>query len=666
MADNSIMCDVAIVGSGFAGSFIANELSRKGIKVVILEAGPDVQPNFNAYMKSFFEASSKVPESPYPPAVFDSEGDFIDPATVSVGRPSSLTLGASSWRDHKKSYLDQTGKFPFKSTYERLAGGTAHWMGLTPRLAPNDFRMHSKYVKDQPPPQNKDLANDLRGFVDWPIDYDTIEPFYQKAEAELGVAADVDEQRFCDIEFSGNYQYPMPKIPPSLFDERVRQALEHLDDGETQFLGMGRSVTSLAVRSLPSARNSQPYRNRRACAGNTNCIPICPIQAKYDPTITLNEATNSGARLVHHAVANEILLENGRVSGITFITYDHEGGAKTGSGVIKAAVYVIAANGIETPRLLLMSKNKGRTPNGVANGSDMVGRNLMDHPQYLSWGLLPQPVYSYRGPLVTSAIGELCDGPFRAQRAAFRVSLGNEGWTSVVGGGARFGADPNVTTLDFVNGMNFSGVNTKALTGLGADNGALFGSALTKTLRNLISRQFRIAFPIEQNPDPSNRVTLSSARDRLGLPRPKINYSISEYTKQGFATAFQLKKLIFSKLGATDFTIVPENDPAAFKVDGTPELFTYGGAGHVMGTYRMGNDPKTSVVDGWQRSHDHPNLYLVGSGTFPTVGTANPTLTLSALALRTAEDINKNLSSLKTLDAIMQVTALDEADEKAG
>ena len=638
MADNSITCDVAIVGSGFAGSFIANELSRKGIKVVILEAGPDVQPNFNAYMKSFFEASSKVPESPYPPAVRDSqEKHFINPKNVAAGRPSSLTVGGSTWKDPGQAYLDQsTSNRPFKSTYERLAGGTAHWMGLTPRLVPNDFRMKTMYGKDQP------------GFVDWPIDYNTIEPYYQKAEAELGVAADVDEQRFCGIDFSGNYQYPMPRIPPSLFDQRVGEALAHLDDGETQFLGMGRSVTSLAVRSLPSARNSQPYRNRRACAGNTNCIPICPIQAKYDPSITLNEATNNGARLVHHAVASEILLENGRVSGITFITYDREGGPKTGSGVIKAAVYVIAANGIETPRLLLMSKNKEKTPNGLANSSGMVGRNLMDHPQYLSWGLLPQPVFPYRGPLVTSAIGELCDGPFRAQRAAFRVSLGNEGWTSVVGGGARFGADPNVTTLDFVNGMNFSGVNTKGVTGLGGDNRALFGDDLTRTLGNLISRQFRIAFPIEQNPDPNNRVTLSSALDALGLQRPKINYDISDYTKQGFATAFRLKKLIFSKLGATDFTRVPQDDPAAFEIDGTPERFTYGGAGHVMGTYRMGGDPKTSVVDGWQRSHDHPNLYLVGSGTFPTVGTANPTLTLSALALRTAEDIVKNLPSLKS------------------
>jgi glucose dehydrogenase len=641
--DKDITCDVAIVGSGFAGSFIANELSKLRIRVVILEAGPDVQPNFNAYMKSFYEASSKVPESPYPPAVRDKNKneEIINPKDVAAGRPSSQTLSASTWKDKNKAYLDQSAsQRPFKSTYERLAGGTLHWMGLTPRLVPNDFCVKSTYFKDS----LKDW-----GFVDWPIDYKTIEPFYRQAEAELGVSADVDEQRFCGIDFASGYSYPMPRIPPSLFDQRVGRALANLDDGKTQFLGMGRPVTSLAVRSLPSARNSQPYRNRRACAGNTNCIPICPIQAKYDPTITLNEATNNGARLVHHAVASEILLENGRVSGINFLSYDDESGPATGGGVIKADVYVIAANGIETPRLLLMSTNHGQPSNGVANSSDMVGRNLMDHPQYLSWGLLPQPVFPYRGPLVTSAIGELCDGPFRAQRAAFRVSLGNEGWAAVVGGGARFGGDPNVTTLDLVNGMNSSGVNSKDHTKLESNNCSLFGSALTDTLGDLLSRQFRIAFPIEQNPDPNNRVTLSSARDKLGLQRPMINYDISEYTKQGFAAAYCLKKLIFDKLGATDFTgLDPDpDDPAAFKLEGIPEQFTYGGAGHVMGTYRMGDDPKTSVVDDWQCSHDHPNLYLVGSGTFPTVGTANPTLTLSALALRTVSNIVQRLPALR-------------------
>ena len=272
----------------------------------------------------------------------------------------------------------------------------------------------------------------------------------------------------------------------------------------------------------------------------------------------MNEATNNGAQLIDYAVASEILVENGRISGINYIKYDKKSGSKVDC-VIKAKIYVIAANGIETPRLLLMSRNQ--IANGIANSSGMVGRNLMDHPQYLTWGLLPDPIFPYRGPLVTSAIGDLCDGAFRSHRAAFRISLGNEAWSAVVGG---VGGDPQVTTLDFINGMNSSGLNTKDFTQLADDNRALFGADLTRTLGNLISRQFRIAFAVEQSPDPNNRVTLSSVKDALNLPRPRITYDISDYTKQGIVTAFRMKKLIFSKLGATDFTKVAESDPARF------------------------------------------------------------------------------------------------------
>src|SRR5258705_13478044 len=176
----------------------------------------------------------------------------------------------------------------------------------------------------------------------------------------------------------------MPRIPRSLLDQRIGEALAQLTEDATEFLGMGKRVTSVKVRSLRAARNSQPYRNRRACAGNTNCIPICPIQAKYDPTITLNDATNTGfVRMMDRTVASDIVVgENGRVSQVNFIQY---AGAKT-TGCVKAKIYVIAANGIETPRLLLMSKNGGRTAKGVANSSDMVGRNLMDHPYYVAGG----------------------------------------------------------------------------------------------------------------------------------------------------------------------------------------------------------------------------------------------------------------------------------------
>jgi choline dehydrogenase-like flavoprotein len=637
-ANNCMECDVAIVGSGFAGALIANELSAKGIKVIILEAGPGVQPNINDYMKRFYTASAKVPESPYPPEL------SVDPGKLAAGRPTSLMLSAATWQDPKQSYLIQKGPRPFTSTYERVAGGTAHWLGTSLRLVPNDFRMKTTYGDNQP----------SFPLPDWPatINFENMSPFYARAEAELGVSADVNEQSFLGINFSKDY--PMPRIPPSLLDQRIGGALAKLTEDETRFLEMDKPVTEIKVRSLPAARNSQPYQKRRACAGNTNCIPICPIQAKYDPTITLNEATDQGAILIDHAVASEIVIENDRVSQINFIRYTDEAGPKTGEGCVKAKTYVIAANAIETPRLLLMSKNQGLTSKGVANSSDMLGRNLMDHPYYLAWGLLPPtatPVFPYRGPLITSGIGDLCDGPFRAKRAAFRVDIGNEGWNFVVAGG-QFGADPHVTAIDFVNGMNSSGLNAQQFSQLGNDNAALLGVDLARKLNDTITRQFRIGFLVEQDPDPNNRVTLSSEfKDALGLPRPEIFYNISEYTKQGFIAAYRMRKLIFDKMGATDFTHRapdPASDsPGRFEeiIDGRPITLTYGGAGHIMGTYRMGDDPKTSVVDSFQRSHDHTNLYLVGSGTFPTGGTANPTLTLSALALRTADSIVGDLKS---------------------
>jgi glucose dehydrogenase len=638
-ASNCMTCDVAIVGSGFAGSLIANELSQKGIKVIILEAGPGVTPNINDYMKRFYTANAKVPESAYPPDLFG------EPEKLAAGRPTSLMLGASNWNDPTQSYLVQKGPRPFTSTYERLAGGTSHWLGTSLRLVPHDFTMNTSYGKDK-----KNF-----NFPDWPTDItsQSLSPFYERAEAELGVSADVGEQSFLGIDFRKDYAYKMPKIPPSVLDQRIGDALAKLTDDETKFLEIEKPVTEIKVRSLPAARNSQPYRNRRACAGNTNCIPICPIQAKYDPTITLNEATDKGAILIDHAVASEILVENGRVSGINYITYRNETGPKTGEGCVKARIYVIAANAIETPRLLLMSKNNGRTIKGVANSSDMVGRHLMDHPYYVAWALLPQtakPVYPYRGPLITSGIGDLCDGPFRAKRAAFRVDIGNEGWNFVVAG-STFGADPHVTTIDFVNGTNSGGLNAQEFSQLG-NNTALLGADLARKLNDLITRQFRIGFLVEQDPDPGNRVTLSSEfKDGLGLPRPEISYNISDYTRQGIVAAYRMRKLIFDKMGAMDFTHRdpdPASDsPGRFEeiIDGKPVTLTYGGAGHIMGTYRMGDDARTSVVDSFQRTHDHNNLYLVGSGTFPTGGTANPTLTLSALAMRTADSIAGDLKS---------------------
>src|SRR5262249_29288368 len=194
-ANNCMQCDVAIVGSGFAGALIANELSAKGIKVIILEAGPGVRPNINDYMKRFYTASAKVPESPYPPEL------QADPGKLAAGRPTSLMLRADNWQDPKQSYLIQKGPRPFTSTYDRLAGGTAHWLGTSLRLVPNDFRMKTSYGRDQ-----KDFP-----LPDWPdaISSQTMSPYYARAEEELGVSADVGEQSFLNIYFEDpkNYSY---------------------------------------------------------------------------------------------------------------------------------------------------------------------------------------------------------------------------------------------------------------------------------------------------------------------------------------------------------------------------------------------------------------------------------------------------------------------------
>jgi glucose dehydrogenase len=641
-ADSNIEWDVAIVGSGFAGALIANELGKANKKVVILEAGEGVPPNINEYMNRFYKASAKVPESPYTPEIFGPNG-LNDPGTVKAGRPTVLSTnpkgGFGDWTDPKTSYLIQKGPRPFASTYDRVAGGTAHWLGTSLRFVPSDFRMKTLYGKDVPQ------------FVDWPIGYDDLKDWYGKAEHELGVSADVKEQEYLGIKFPDEYQYPMRKLPGSTTDQYVDQSLNKtpLTEDETKFLEMGKPVDKIPVRGLPAARNSEPYRHRRACAGNTNCIPICPIQAKYDPTITLNDAMNVGVKFWKRTVATEILVgENGHISGIKFTRYESDANPKTESGTIKAKIYVIAANAIETPRLLLMSKNGGRTSKGVANSSDMVGRNLMDHPYYVAWGMVPAQLFPYRGPLITSGIEDLCDGPFRAKRGAFRVDIGNEGWNFVVKG------DPNVTTLDFVNAMNKSKLNprdndasARSQDSLGKE--ALFGKALVDRLNEKFTRQFRCGFLIEQTPDLDNRVTLSETfKDGLGLPRPEISYNLSDYTRKGFIAAYQMKKLLFKKMGISDendYTAADRRDPSRFdeEVDGKIVTFTYMGAGHVMGTCRMGKDPKDSVVDSSQRSHDHDNLYLVGSSTFPTGATANPTLTISALALRTAERIAKRV-----------------------
>ena len=157
----------------------------------------------------------------------------------------------------------------------------------------------------------------------------------------------------------------------------------------------------------------------------------------------------------------------------------------------------------------------------------------------------------------------------------------------------------------------------------------LRGAALDTALSDQASRHVRLAALVEQPPDPENRVTLGAARDIYGVPVPRLAYRLDAYTHAGFAAAVTAHDAIFARLGATGVRHSPE-----------PQ-----GAGHIIGTARMGADPASSVVDPELRSHDHPNLFLLGSAVFPTSATANPTLTIAALSLRAAEAVKRTLGS---------------------
>ena len=585
--------DVVVVGAGVAGSLMAKYLTRAGFRVLVLEAGPATAKSFDGYtehLEHFYTATSKGPESPWPPA-------------ANAPQPDTGDLRQNN------GYFVQNGPNLYGSSYSRLQGGsTLHWLGVSLRMLPEDFALRSRYGVGR----------------DWPLGYDDLEPYYRKAEQEIGVAADVADQQYHGLSFPDDYDYPMQRVPPSFSDQKLAAAVDGME------VTLGEDPVALKVRSYPAARNSIPrgdyvpvgavderadgqvvelYVGQR-CAGNTACTPICPIQAKYNAGKTLAQADRGKLQVLAQAVASKINIDtvSGAVQSITYQRYD---GASHTIHQAKGRAYVLAAHAVENAKLMLAS--------GLSGPKNLVGKTLMDHPALYAWGLAPEPVGSYRGPLSTAGIEDLRGGTFRARHAAFRFDIGNDGWRATTGA-------PDTAVADAVTKQN------------------LFGKKLHDQLASTLSRHVRFSLAVEQLPDAANSVSIDPRYlDPLGNPRPVINYRIDDYTLAGMAAATKVYQEVFRRARITDCT--NPNESVWFpSVEYGSIIFHYHGMGHFSGTHAMGNDPRDSVVDTDQRSWDHRNLYLVGSGSFPTMGTSNPTLTLAALTIRTAEHLIAELT----------------------
>jgi choline dehydrogenase-like flavoprotein len=635
-------CDVVIVGAGIAGSLVAWKLGSQGVKVIVLESGPG---NQNLAQRQSYVDQFKMSGAPYPlrSAALKNE-DFFTNATnyyqeEPQPRPAQGPLGAEtnaitepfSEYDIISTDVSTKGDW-FQSNYERQIGGaTWHWLGTSLRLLPNDFKLQSTY--------NPTVPGGLTAH-DWPLSYNDIEPWYGVAEHTIGVSGPDAGEDYLGITRSSGY--PMPGIPQSYLDQQVVTAIQ----GETFYDGWTKQNYPLRVAPTPQARNSDPgFGGRPQCQGSSSCIPICPIQAKYDATQHIQLAQQTGnVEFRVQSVAYQVVADTTNpslpITKVLYKTWQTDAGGNVTSklGQVTGKIYVLAAHAIENAKLLLNSPCGTIT---VANQSDQVGRNLADHPTSLVYALTDNPVYGYRGPLSTSGVESLRDGGFRTYRGAFRMEIGNDGWSWPIN-------DPYTTPMNLVGAPP---TNT-------APGSGIWGQALAQQVANTLTRQIRIGCLTEQLPNPNFRVQLSGVLDALGIPMPQLSYGIDPYGRRALAAAVAASVQIFKSmiknpvvqwnyeefLDANGTIVV---DQARTTDTGTPNIFIregWAGAGHVMGTHRMGSDPTMSVVEGTQKAHGHPNLFLLGSGNWPSYATGNPTLTISALSLWAADTIQKQLS----------------------
>ncbi len=519
---------VVIIGSGIAGSQIAQKLQKAGIDTLMLEAGSRIErwKIVENYRNSPFKTDF---QSPYPP-------------TRHAPHPQ--------YSPEDNGYFIQYGPEPYKAGYLRVAGGTTwHWSAQAWRLLPNDMRLKTLYGVGR----------------DWPISYDDLEPYYYESEVEMGVGGPEDTGS------PRSKPYPHPPLPLSDFDKAFKNVVDK---------------NGYHLITEPAARNTEPFDGRPACCGNSNCMPICPIEAQYTGETAVRKAERAGSLLVPDAVVYKI--EHDAKGNITSVLYKDPNGE---SFRVTGKIFVLAANAIETPKLMLISRSD-KYPNGIGNTTDNVGRHLMDHPGTSVYFLSKEPMWPGRGPMRLSCINNLRDGDFRSEYSAMKINLGNY--------------SPTLAVSNYLLSKGVSGKDLPAM------------------VRDYASRWVAVNTFFDILPDRENRiVAVDSQKDVMGIPKPGVHYRISDYINRARDVAHQHFDHIASLFGGTD---VRHDDK-------------YFNNNHIMGTLIMGNDPNDSVVDADLRTHDHQNLFVASSGVMASAGTVNCTLTLSALAMRLADKL---------------------------
>jgi len=525
--------DVVIIGGGITAAMMAEKLTDLyDVDVIVLEAGTHSAPLEERFGH----------------------------------RQRYLDYGENPWPD---DHIEDQIALGVMSRSMVVGGQALHWGGTTPRFTPEDFRHRSMFGVH----------------VDWPIDYDALDPYYQEAEERIGVSGEQGP----DPLDPRSAPYPMPAVPLTWTLERLQEWV---------------GAAGIPTWINPVAKNSVPYRGRNVCQRCDTCNG-CPTGAKYTPDFTFARLNTAGRIRMHErTLVRRLELEDGtdRVHAAVARSYDDP----ETDVVYRANTFVLAAGYTWSPHLLLLSA-QGRYPDGLANSSGLVGRYMTGHRNVSAFVELPMRLLPgmYFGHSLISKYFQRPTAPGGPglprgfMRHDFRV------WESTVARDPRLKDDSGRLLL--------------------GDDVMADWRARTATGTARLRGYYDVI------PDRNSRILIDTKRtNRFGDPLPTLSFADAPVSRDQRGTTENRIRDVFTELAAAGGGRVLRSG-----VDDTQD--------HPGGGCRMGDDPDQSVVDSWGRTHDHENLFVVGAPTMVSGGCSNGTLTFSALTLRAAEEVGREL-----------------------
>lgn len=547
--------DVVIVGAGAGGAACAWALCKAGVKVLLLEAGPAYDP-FKDYQLDQVQWEKNL----FPDKKVDHDFYTVAPLQTLSDKQQHLRsrnqiAGLYNPTDKRSPYLYHH--------VSGVGGSTLHFTGEAHRMNPAAMQMQSRFKVS----------------ADWPVSYQTLEPYYQQAEQIVGVAGPA-----IDTSRPRSAPYPLPAHPLSYASQKIAVAMKKI----------GLTATANARAAL-----SQAYDGRPSCNYCANCNRGCPRTDKGSVDVTFIRKAVATGLLDLQAESIVLNIAAGPKDRVKHVVFKN----KSGTQKVEIRVVVIAAGAIQTPRLLLMSSNQ-YAADGLANESGQVGKNFMETLAWVSSGLHSEKIGSQRG-----LPADLISWDYNLPDAIPGVI-----------GGCRFGS--TVSEANLLGPISYA---TRVIAGWGKQH----KQQMQQSYGNVIS----VGAIGEHLSNPKSYVNLDNQqKDQYGLPKAIIH---------SYLTESDIKRLDFMA-NKTREILNATGVESIFEEYSSYDFFS---STHVFGTCRMGENPESSVVNGYGQSHRWKNLFVTDASVFPSTGGGEaPSLTIEALAIRTANKIRGLLS----------------------